>query len=63
LIEEGEELGFVPAAPLLRDGLPADAWTGLAGGRPFGDQPYPRPFSPQELERILRAKTGGLPHP
>jgi len=55
LSAEGEAVRFEPAASLLRDGLPADAWTGLAGDMSENDTDYPRPFSPQEIDRILRA--------
>jgi hypothetical protein len=58
----GHETGglvFRPAQPLLRDGLPADAWTNLdnsLGGRaPFTDQ---RPLNPDEMRRIFNADIG-----
>lgn len=59
LTDENGELRFSPARELLRDGLPADAWTNLensAGGRaPFPDQ---RPLSPDEKRTIFNADIG-----
>jgi len=50
-------LEFTPALPLLRDGLPADAWTStdnsLGGRAPLPGQ---RPFTTQEMLRIFAAE-------
>lgn len=44
---------FIPAESLATDGLPADAWTGLARTRPAA-RDGSRPFSGDEQRRILR---------
>ena len=50
-------LEFVPTHELLRDGLPADAWTNIGntlGGRaPFPDQ---RPLNEQEMKKVFSAR-------
>ena len=56
LTGNADELTFEPAAALLRDGLPADAWTNIGnslGGRtPLSDQ---RPLNKAEMEAITGA--------
>lgn len=56
LTNNGGELEFEPAADLLRDGLPADAWTNvdnsLGGSAPLPGQ---RPFNEDEMKAILDA--------
>jgi hypothetical protein len=51
------EWRFMPAQPLLIDGLPADAWTGL-GGTSEGEsiRPGDRPFRASEIKRILETE-------
>jgi len=51
------ELRFVPASELLRDGLPADAWTNV-GNTLGGRAPFPgqRPFNEQEMKKIVSAE-------
>jgi hypothetical protein len=57
LVKKSGELGFKPANTLLRDGLPADAWTNIGnslGGRtPAAGQ---RPFNKAEMTSILDAE-------
>ena len=50
------ELRFVPSGRMLRDGLPADAWTDI-GNTLGGRAPFPgqRPFNEQEMKTILSA--------
>jgi hypothetical protein len=50
------ELGFTPSRELLRDGLPADAWTDLGNTR-GGRAPVPgqRPFTEDEMRKIAGA--------
>ncbi len=56
VIRDGALL-FVPSGELLRDGLPADAWTDISNSR-GGRAPLPgqRPFTPEEMERVFRAE-------
>jgi hypothetical protein len=51
------ELSFVPAAEILQDGLPADAWTNI-GNTLGGRSPIPgqRPLNEAEMRRILEAE-------
>ncbi len=44
---------FHPAHPILVDGLPADAWTSLDQSPKRSDAATLRPFSRQEIQRIL----------
>jgi hypothetical protein len=55
-IRDGE-LQFEPAGELLRDGLPADAWTNI-GNTLGGRAPVPgqRPLNEAEMKRILEAE-------
>lgn len=56
LIESADEMLFQPAHDLLRDGLPADAWTNadnsLGGRTPQHGQ---RPLNPSEMKAIRNA--------
>ena len=51
------EWRFLPAQPLLLDGLPADAWTEL-GGKSEGEsiRPGDRAFRAAEIQRILETE-------
>lgn len=51
-----DRIDFEPTQPLLRDGLPADAWTSLDGSL-GGRTPIPgqRPLGHEEMETVLRA--------
>ena len=51
-----ENLEFTPSSDVLRDGLPADAWTNI-GNTLGGRAPFPgqRPFNDQEMRRIFAA--------
>ncbi len=59
LEQEDGHWSFLPEVKLLHDGLPADAWTDLAGNR-GGDSLVPgaRSFDGHEIERILGADVG-----
>jgi hypothetical protein len=52
----GDGLSFVPQHDLLRDGLPADAWTNSDNSR-GGQAPFPGqgPLSNAEMKTILEA--------
>ena len=51
-----DRINFMPAHQLLRDGLPADAWTNVGGtaggGAPLSGQ---RPLNEEEMEAVLTA--------
>jgi predicted CXXCH cytochrome family protein len=47
---------FEPAAPVLADGLPADAWTGLDGRHGDVTRTGARPLTRAEMLRILNAQ-------
>ena len=47
------KLNFHPSNPMLVDGLPADAWTSLDQATKRRNSATLRPFSEQEMERIL----------
>jgi hypothetical protein len=51
-----DRVDFEPAQRLLRDGLPADAWTSLDGSL-GGRSPFPqqRPLDREEMDAVLRA--------
>ena len=53
---ESNELRFAPLRELLRDGLPADAWTNVGNTR-GGRAPFPgqRPFTADEMKKIVGA--------
>ncbi len=54
LEKQGDDWTFDPAHPLLRDGLPADAWTRLEAAQPAsGTKPDDRSFNRDEMKRIL----------
>ncbi len=50
---------FRPSHPMLVDGLPADAWTSLAKSPKPKDSGMLRPFSRQEMERMLAVPLPG----
>lgn len=52
---------FTPSAPLLGDGLPADAWTDLRGTAHRHLPQDPRPFSATELHRLLQLPPPPVP--
>ncbi len=56
IVEQDGKLHFIPAHELLRDGLPADAWTNMDGTL-GGDTPLPgqRPLNAEEIEAVLSA--------
>jgi hypothetical protein len=54
VIRGASGIRFAPAASLLQDGLPADAWTDLDGGTTTRLPGDPRPFGRAQLERLLR---------
>ena len=53
---DSDELRFAPLRELLRDGLPADAWTNVGNTR-GGRAPFPgqRPFTADEMKKIVGA--------
>ena len=56
LYRQGAEWRFIPAQPVLGDGLPADAWTELDAETPgLGSYPGDRSFDHGELRRILNS--------
>jgi hypothetical protein len=62
LTKNGGAIRFEPAHKLLRDGLPADAWTNIAnslGGRT--PSPAQRPLNKAEIEAILDASIADTP--
>ena len=55
-VEAAGKTTFIPAQPLLEDGLPADAWTNL-DATAGGETPLPgqRSLNKEEMQSILRA--------
>ncbi|MGB5177654.1 MAG: hypothetical protein WBP44_02880 [Gammaproteobacteria bacterium] len=54
LRQSGQQWTFQPGMKRLADGLAADAWTGLDQTTETSKATAPRPFSRQEIERILK---------